>query len=141
MRRKLSFAAVVCDAVKSRFALRIYAHDCTDGIVDTKATTHLDRIRAANAGHYSYRFWAVVTAGTLTSENPGGAHIQLASATARVKIDKLIVIGPKAMIHVDSKGIGGEIEIGECDRRLATGPVVSGFHTRAKIILGKGCQG
>lgn len=119
----------------------VYAHDCTDGIVDTKATTHLDRIRAANAGHYSYRFWAVVTAGTLTSENPGGAHIQMASATARVKIDKLIVIGPKAMIHVDSKGIGSEITIGECDRQLATGPIVSGFHTRAKITLGKGCQG
>ena len=125
----------------SFIASDLYLHDCTDGGIDTKATTVLDRIRVANIGRYSYRFWADVTAGTLTSENPGGAHIQLASASARVKIDKLIVIGPKAMIHVDSKGIGSEITIGECDRRLATGPIVSGFHTRAKITLGKGCQG
>ncbi|MET4594669.1 MULTISPECIES: hypothetical protein [unclassified Sphingomonas] len=121
-------------------ATDIYAHDCTDGIIDTKATTYLDRIRAANAGHYSYRFWAIVNAGTLISENPGGAHIQIASATARVTIDKLIVIGPKAMIHVDSKGIGGEIMIKECDLAKWTGTsLLSGFSARAKITLGKGC--
>lgn len=120
-------------------ATDLYLHDGTDGGIDTKATTVLDRIRVANIGHYSYRFWDKVTAGTLTSENPGGAHIQIASATARVTIDKLVVIGPKAMIHVDSKGIGGEIDIKACDRRLATGPVLSGFHARAKITLGKGC--
>ncbi len=119
----------------------VYAHDCTDGIVDTKATTHLDRIRAANAGHYSYRFWAVVTAGTLTSENPGGAHIQLASATARVKIKMLIAIGPKALVHVDSKGIGGEIDIEACDLSGWTGTATkSGLYTRAKVTLGKTCQ-
>jgi len=121
-------------------ATDIYAHDCTDGIIDTKATTHLDRIRAANAGHYSYRFWALVTAGTLISENPGGAHIQLASATADVMIDKLIAIGPKAIVHVDSKGIGGTITIRECDLSRWTGnALLSGFYTRAKVSLGKGC--
>jgi len=120
-------------------ATDLYLHDCTDGGIDTKATTTLDRIRVANIGHYSYRFWATVNAGTLTSENPGGAHIQIAAASARVKIAKLIVIGPKAMIHVDSKGIGGEIDIGECDRRDHTGPLTSGFSSRAKITLGKDC--
>lgn len=118
----------------------VYAHDCTDGIVDTKATTHLDRIRAANAGHYSYRFWALVTAGTLTSENPGGAHIQIAAASTDVTIDKLIAVGPKAVVHVDSKGIGGKITIKECDLSKWTGTsLLSGFYTRAKITLGKGC--
>lgn len=73
----------------------VYAHDCADGIVDTKTTTRLDHIRAANAGHYSYRFWAIVNAGTLTSENPGNAHIQIAAASADVTIDKLIAIGTK----------------------------------------------
>lgn len=118
----------------------VYAHDCTDGIVDTKATTHLDRIRAANAGHYSYRFWAIVTAGTLTSENPGGAHIQIAAASTDVTIDKLIAVGPRAIITVDSKGIGGKITIKECDLSKWTGTsLLSGFYTRAKITLGKGC--
>jgi hypothetical protein len=41
--------------------------------------------------------------------------VRLASATARVKIDKLIVIGPKAMIHVD-RPHGGKL----CDCQSAT---------------------
>jgi len=119
----------------------LYLHDCTDGGIDTKATTVLDRIRVANIGHYSYRFWADVTAGTLTSENPGGAHIQLASATARVKIKMLIAIGPKALVHVDTKGIGGEIDIEACDLTGWTGTApLSGFFSRAKVTLGKSCR-
>jgi hypothetical protein len=121
-------------------ATDIYAHDCTDGIIDTKATTHLDRVRAANAGHYSYRFWALVTAGTLISENPGSAHIQIAAASTDVTIDKLIAVGPRAIIAVDSKGIGGKITIKGCDLSKWTGTsLLSGFYTRAKIELGKGC--
>ncbi|MET1083758.1 MAG: hypothetical protein ABWY12_12035 [Burkholderiales bacterium] len=118
----------------------VYGHDCTDGIVDTKATTHLDRVRAANAGRYSYRFWAIATAGTLTSENPGGAHIQIASAATDVTIDKLIAVGPKPIVTVDSKGIGGRITIKECDLSKWTGTsLLSGFYARAKITLGATC--
>jgi len=121
-------------------ATDLYLHDCTDGGIDTKATTMLDRIRVANIGHYSYRFWAKVTAGTLTSENPGGGHIQIAAASTDVTIDMLIAVGPKAIVHVDSKGIGGKITIKECDLSRWTGTaLLSGFHTRAKITLGKGC--
>ena len=122
-------------------ATDIYAHDCTDGIIDTKATTHLDRIRAANAGHYSYRFWAKVEAGTLISENPGGAHIQIAAASSDVTIEKLIAIGPKAIVHVDSKGVGGKITIKTCDLTKWTGVVIkSGFYSRAWITLGSTCS-
>ena len=121
-------------------ATDLYLHDCTDGGIDTKATTTLDRIRVANIGHYSYRFWAKVTAGTLTSESPGGAHIQIAAASARVKIKMLVAIGPKALIHVDSKGIGGEADVEACDLSGWTGTsLTSGFAARAKITLGKGC--
>ena len=121
-------------------AFDLYLHNCTDGGIDTKATTVLDRIRVTDIGHYSYRFWAKVTAGTLASENPGGAHIQVASATTDVTIDKLIAVGPKAIVHVDSKGIGGKITIKECDLSKWTGTaLLSGFYTRAKVFLGKGC--
>lgn len=122
-------------------ATDLYLHDGTDGGIDTKATTILDRIRVANMGHYSYRFWAIVNAGTLISENPGGAHIQIASTTARVTIEKLIVIGPKAIVHVDSKGVGGRITIKACDLTRWTGvAVTSGFYTRASITLGATCS-
>ncbi len=121
-------------------ATDLYLHDCTDGGIDTKATTTLDRIRVANIGHYSYRFWALVTAGTLTSENPGGAHIQIAAASTDVTIDKLIAVGPKAIVHVDSKGIGGKITIKECDLSRWTGTaLLSGFYTRATLVLGPTC--
>jgi len=121
-------------------ATDLYLHDCTDGGIDTKATTTLDRIRVANIGHYSYRFWAIVNAGTLTSENPDGAHIQIAAASTDVTIDKLIAVGPRAIITVDSKGIGGKITIKECDLSKWTGTsLLGGFYTRAKITLGKGC--
>lgn len=121
-------------------ATDLYLHNCTDGGIDTKATTTLDRIRVANIGHYSYRFWAIVNAGTLTSENPGGAHIQIAAASTDVTIDKLIAVGPRAIITVDSKGIGGKITIKECDLSRWTGTsLLSGFYTRAKITLGATC--
>jgi len=121
-------------------ATDLYLHDCTDGGIDTKATTTLDRIRVANIGHYSYRFWAVVNAGTLISENPGGAHIQIAAASTDVTIDKLIAVGPKAIVHVDSKGVGGRITIKACDLTRWTGVAVkSGFYTRASITLGATC--
>ena len=122
-------------------AFDLYLHDCTDGGIDTKATTVLDRIRVADIGHFSYRFWAKVTAGTLTSEHPGGAHIQIASATTDVTIDKLIAVGPKAIVHVDSKGVGGKITIKACDLTRWTGVAVkSGFYTRASITLGATCS-
>ena len=122
-------------------AFDLYLHDCTDGGIDTKAVTVLDRIRVADIGHFSYRFWAKVTAGTLTSENPGGAHIQIASATTDVTIDKLIAVGPKAIVHVDSKGVSGKITIKACDLTRWTGVAVkSGFYTRASITLGATCR-
>jgi hypothetical protein len=122
-------------------AFDLYLHDCTDGGIDTKATTVLDRIHVADIGHFSYRFWAKVTAGTLTSENPGGAHIQIASATTDVTIDKLIAVGPKAIVHVDGNGVGGKITIKACDLTKWSGVAVkSGFYNRASITLGAACS-
>jgi len=116
----------------------VYAHDCTDGIVDTKATTHLDRIRAANAGHYSYRFWAKVEAGTLISENPGRAHVQIAAASADIHIAKLIAIGGGTLITVDSHGKGGKLKLDACDLSGWTGKTIQSGAT-ADVTLGKGC--
>jgi len=119
-------------------ATDIYAHDCTDGIIDTKATTYLDRIRAANAGHYSYRFWAKVEAGTLISENPGRAHVQVAAASADIHIAKLIAIGGGTLITVDSHGKGGKAVIDACDLSGWTGKTIQSG-AKADIMLGKGC--
>lgn len=117
-------------------ATDLYLHDCTDGGIDTKATTTLDRIRVANIGHYSYRFWAKVTAGTLTSENPGYAHVQLGAATADVHIAKLIAIGNGDLIKIDKAG--GKLVIDACDLRDWTGTaLVAG--AKATVMLGKGC--
>jgi len=118
-------------------ATDLYLHDCTDGGIDTKATTTLDRIRVANIGHYSYRFWTLVTAGTLTSENPGYAHVQLAAASADVHIAKLIAIGGGTLVKVDKAG--GKLVIDACDLRDWTGTtLVAG--AKASVSLGKGCQ-
>jgi len=117
-------------------ATDLYLHDSTDGGIDTKATTVLDRIRVANIGHYSYRFWAKVTAGTLTSENPGYAHVQLAAATADVHITKLIAVGGGNLIKVDKAG--GTLTIDACDLDRWTGKaLVAG--AKANVTLGKGC--
>jgi len=117
-------------------ATDLYLHDCTDGGIDTKATTTLDRIRVANIGHYSYRFWAKVTAGTLTSENPGYAHVQLGAATADVHIAKLIAVGGSTLIKVDK--VGGKLTIDACDLTKWTGKaLVTG--AKATVALGKGC--
>ena len=118
-------------------ATDVYAHDCSDGIIDTKATTKLDRIRAANAGHYSYRFWAKADAGTLTSENPGYAHVQLAAASADVHIVKLVAIGGGTLVKVDKPG--GKLVIDACDLTKWTGTdLVAG--AKASVSLGKGCR-
>jgi hypothetical protein len=117
-------------------ATDLYLHDCTDGGIDTKATTTLDRIRVANIGHYSYRFWAKVTGGTLTSENPGYAHVQLGAATADVSIAKLIAIGSSTLIKVDKAG--GKLTIEACDLTRWTGKaLVTG--AKATVTLGRGC--
>jgi len=117
-------------------AIDLYLHDCTDGGIDTKAMTTLDRIRVANIGHYSYRFWAKVTAGTLTSENPGYAHVQLGAASADVHIAKLIAIGGSNLIKVDKAG--GKLTIDACDLDRFTGKtLVAG--AKATVMLGKGC--
>ena len=114
----------------------VYAHDCTDGIFDLKGTTHLDRVRGANAGHYTLRGWATVTAGTITSENPGYAHVQLAAASANIHIAKLIAIGDANIVKVDKAG--GRLVIDECDFRLSKAKaLVTG--AKATIVWGKGC--
>jgi len=118
-------------------ATDLYLHDCTDGGIDTKATTTLDRIRVANIGHYSYRFWTLVTAGTLTSENPGYAHVQLAAASADVHIAKLIAIGGGTLVKVDKAG--GKLVMDACDLTKWTGTtLVAG--AKASVSLGKGCR-
>jgi len=115
----------------------VYGHDCTDGIFDLKGTTNLDRVRGANAGHYTLRGWAKITAGTVTSENPGYAHVQLAAASADVHIAKLIAIGGGNLVKVDKAG--GKLVIDACDLTKWTGAVlVAG--AKASVSLGKGCQ-
>ena len=115
----------------------VYGHDCTDGIFDLKGTTDLDRVRGANAGHYTLRGWAKITAGTVTSENPGYAHVQLAAASADVHIAKLIAIGGGNLVKVDKAG--GKLVIDACDLTKWTGAaLVAG--AKASISLGKGCE-
>jgi hypothetical protein len=115
----------------------VYGHDCTDGIFDLKGTTSLDRVRGANAGHYTLRGWAKLTVGTLTSENPGYAHVQLAAATSDIHIAKLIAIGGGNLIKIDKAG--GKLVIDACDLDRWTGKaLVAG--AKATVILGKGCE-
>ena len=118
----------------------VVVEDVSDGAFDLKGTTRLDRVRGVRAGHYTLRRWATITAGTVTSENPGNAHVQLAAASADITIAKLIAVGSKPIVTVDSHGIGGKITIRECDLSKWTGnALLYGFYTRAKVLLGKGC--
>jgi len=118
----------------------VVVEDVSDGAFDLKGTTRLDRVRGVRAGHYTLRGWATIIAGTVTSEDPGNAHVQVAAASADITIDKLIAIGGKPLVTVDSHGIGGKITIKECDLSKWTGTsLLSGFYTRAKITLGATC--
>ena len=115
----------------------VYGHHCTDGIFDLKGTTYLDQTRAAYAGHYNYRFWATITAGTLISEYPGYAHIQLASATSNVTIDKLVVVGGGTLVKVDKAG--GKMIVKLCDLSKWTGTTMKSGAS-ATISWGEGCK-
>lgn len=132
---------IAAERTDSLIVRDVYVHDCTDGGIDTKANTRLYNVTAENIGHYSLRAWAYGEASTFTSINPHGAHIQIASKTADWHIAKLVAVGGKALVHVDSKGIGGSIDITECDLSKWTGTAtMSGFFARANVKLGPTCK-
>ena len=117
-----------------------YLHDCTDGGIDSKADTKLDRIVVEKVGHFSYRAWAHGEAGTLVSINPGKGHVQLAAATTDWHIAKLVAVGSAPLVVIDSKGKGGRIVIDACDLTGWSGKaLVGGVVESATVTLGKSC--
>ena len=116
----------------------LYLHDCTDGGVDSKADTKLDRIVVENIGHFSYRAWAHGEAGTLVSINPGKGHVQLAAATTDWHIAKLVAVGSAPLVAIDSNGKGGRIVIDACDLTRWTGKDLV-YGKGATVTLGTGC--
>ena len=118
----------------------LYLHDCTDGGIDSKADTKLDRIVVENIGHFSYRAWAHGEIGTIVSINPGKGHVQLAAATTDWHIAKLVAVGSAPLVVIDSKGKGGRIVVDKCDLRGWTGKtLVGGVVKGATVTLGTGC--
>lgn len=115
--------------------------DCTDAAIDTKATTYLDRIVAENIEQRSYRFWAEVTAGDLTSIGTPWAHVWAGShspkvlSKARVIIGKLTAIGGGVLINVMP---GAVVDVKSCDLTRYTGGVL--VKGKGDVTLGTGCK-
>jgi hypothetical protein len=122
-------------------ATDLYLRDCTDGAIDTKATTYLDRIVAENIKQRSYRFWADVTAGELTSIGTpwahvwAGAHSPKVLSKARVTIGKLTAIGGGVLIDVMP---GAVVDVKSCDLTRYTGGVL--VKGKGAVTLGAGCK-
>jgi len=100
----------------------VVSSDNSDGGFDIKGQWHLDNLTAERNGHYSYRLWGQVTAGTLISINPGQGHVEIAGKTTEATIDKLVAVGGQPLVVFSVSG--GKVAIGSCDLSKWTGTVL-----------------
>lgn len=127
---------IVCERGNYDITIRrVTIEGSTDGAVDCKATgLRLDQVTAIDTGKRSFRFWGEATAGTLTSINPGWAHIW-ADAKGRITVEKLIAVGGGTLVDATT---GASVAIKSCDLSKWSGA------TRVKgggsVTLGEGCK-
>ncbi|BEV00053.1 hypothetical protein [Novosphingobium olei] len=113
----------------------VVIEDITDGAVDCKATNlRLENVTARNVSHRSFRLWGTGTASTLTSVNPGWAHIWISGNGGSYVIDKLVAIGGGALVQSEK---GAKLVIKACDLTGWTGKVKS--TGGGSVQFGAGC--
>lgn len=97
----------------------VTVRDVTDGAFDLKSSeTVLDNVTGRNA-RYTLRAWAEIRAGTITSIDPEGAHIQASSATTDLVVDRLIAVGAAPLVK--SLNPAARVVIKSCDLSRWTG--------------------
>lgn len=113
-----------------------------DGGFDLKSkNTRLDDTIAIGNGR-NYRLWGSGTAGTITSENPRGAHVWIAKTATSWHIAKLVARSAlsSTVLQFDAKNMGIVVTIDACDLTgLAKGSTLVTGATGNKVTLGSGC--
>jgi hypothetical protein len=117
----------------------VVASDNSDAGFDLKSSgTKLDQLRAERNGR-NYRFWDTVDAGTLTSVNPGNAHVWAAKG-ANVRIGRLIASADRPATLVLAEG-GANVVIESCRLSLPPGTqLVKRQSAGVQVSLGRGCE-
>jgi hypothetical protein len=122
---------------------RVTSANNTDGGFDLKGSWVLNDT-AAVANSRSYRFWGDITATTITSTNPGGAHVWInAKAAQTIVIDKLVArSNTTAPILRIENGFPISITIRECDLHVPAGTVflLNAGGNKSALTLGPGCK-
>lgn len=126
-------------AVDSLTISRVTAVDNSDGGFDLKSTNTRLYDTIAERNYRNYRLWGSVQAGTITSIDSRGAHLQL-NTGAEVVIDKLIVRSTTMGVIVQLDG-PKSIVIKECDLQVPAGTLfLRGDTTGVTMSFGPGCS-
>jgi len=114
--------------------------DNSDGGFDLKGQARLEDLVAERNGR-NYRFWNDITATTLTSRNPSGAHVWLnAKAAQAVVIDRLVVSSTTTapVLRIENAH-PVSVTVKECVLAVPAGTLLQWGGKSAKVTWGKNC--
>jgi len=114
--------------------------DNSDGGFDLKGHARLEDLVAERNGR-NYRFWNDITASTLTSRNPSGAHVWLnAKAAQTVVIDRLVVGSTTTapVLRIENP-YPVSIVVKECVIAVPAGTLLQWGGKAARVTWGKNC--
>jgi len=120
---------------------RDVATDNSDGGFDLKGQAHLEDLVAERNGR-NYRFWNDITATTLTSKDPSGAHVWLnAKGPQTTVIDRLVVSSTTMapVLRIENTH-PVSIEVKECVIAVPPGTLLQWGGKTAKVTWGKNCS-
>jgi len=114
--------------------------DNSDGGFDLKGQARLEELTAERNGR-NYRFWNDITATTLTSKDPWGAHVWLnAKAAQNVTIDRLVVSSKTTapVLRIENT-YAVSITVKECVIAVPAGTLLQWGGKAARVTWGKNC--
>lgn len=114
--------------------------DNSDGGFDLKGQARLEDLTAERNGR-NYRFWNDITATTLTSKDPSGAHVWLnANAAQNVTIDRLVVSSTTTapVLRIENT-YAVSITVKECVLAVPAGTLLQWGGKAARVTWGKNC--
>ncbi len=114
--------------------------DNSDGGFDLKGQARLEDLVAERNGR-NYRFWNDITASTLISNNPSGAHVWLnAKAAQSVTIDRLMVSSTTTapVLRIENT-YPVSIVVKECVIAVPAGTLLQWGGKAARVTWGKNC--
>jgi len=114
--------------------------DNSDGGFDLKGQAYLYDLLAERNGR-NYRFWNDITASTLTSRDPSGAHVWInAKAAQAVTIDMLIVSSTTTapVLRIENP-YPVSITIKQCAIAVPAGTLLQWGGKAARVTWGKNC--